>query len=171
MLSYGQIAAIVVFVLALLGVYRSLSSQKDATIQALKEQLELLKLQLAQAGSQPPDVAVQAASRRIAMITDEISRLHQDADATAETIARKEQELEGAKDELSQLREQVDRAEQLFDGFSCPKCKAPMNTRVFHSEMVEHNGRDFDIDHEFVTYECGLELMDGAEARPCRASK
>ena len=166
-LLYGQIASIVVFLGALFGIYRSLAAQKDATIQALKEQTELLKLQLAQAQSQTPDVAVEALSRRVKSITEELSRLQQDANATADTIAGKERELESAKDELSELREQVARAEKLFDGFSCPRCKAPMETREYLCEVVEHNGRDVDIDHEFVTYECGLTLSDGRETRPC----
>jgi len=167
LLFFGQIASIVVFLGALFGIYRSLAAQKDATIQALKEQIELLKLQLVQAQSQTPDVAVEALSRRVKLITEELSRLQQDANATADTIVGKERELDGAKDELSQLREQVARAEKLFDGFSCPTCKAPMETREYHYESVEHNGRDVDIDHEFVTYECGLALSDGREARPC----
>ena len=166
-LLFGQIASIVVFLGALFGIYRSLAAQKDATIQALKEQIELLRLQLVQAQSQTPDVAVDALSRRVKLITEELARLHQDASATAETIAGKERELEGAKDELSQLREQVARAEKFFEGFSCPTCKAPMETREYFYESVEYNGREVDIDHEFVTYECGLTLSDGKETHPC----
>ena len=167
LLFYGQIASIVVFLGALFGVYRSLAAQKDATIQSLKEQIELLKLQLGQARAQTPDVAVDALSKRVKSITEELSRLQQDAHASAETVAGKERELESATLEMSQLRDQVARAEKLFDGFSCPHCKAPMETREYHSEVVEHGGREIDIDHEFVTYECGLELLDGKETRSC----
>ena len=167
LLLYGQIASIVVFLGALFGIYRSLAAQKDATIQALKEQIELLKLQLLQAQSQTPDVAVEALSRRVNLITEELTRLQKDANASVETIAGKERELEGAKDELSQLREQVARAEKLFEGFSCPTCKAPMETREFHSESVEYNGRELDIDHEFVTFECGLTVSDEKVVHPC----
>lgn len=106
-------------------------------------------------------------SKRVKSITDELSRLLQDSDASAEVVAGKERELEGARQEMSQLRAQVARAEKLFEGFSCPHCKAPMETREYHSQIVEYGGRDIDIDHEFVTYECGLELSDGKETRPC----
>lgn len=167
-LLYGQIASILVFLGALFGIYRSLAAQKDATIQVLKEQIELLKLQLDHAQSQTPDVAVEALSKRVKSLTEELSRLQQDANASADTVLKKERELESAKDEMNQLGEQVARAEKLFDGFSCPTCKAPMATRDYHSEMVEYNGRGVDIDHEFVTYECGLELSDGKETRPCK---
>jgi chromosome segregation ATPase len=166
-LFFGQIASVVIFLGALFSVYRSLAAQKDATIQVLKEKNELLKLQLEHAKSQAPDVAVEALSRRLNSLTEELSRLQQDASANADTIAGKERELESAKEEMNQLREQVARAEKLFDGFSCPKCKAPMETREYHSEMVEYNGRELDIDHELVTYECGLEFSDGRETRPC----
>lgn len=53
LLFYGQIALIVVFLGGLFGVYRSLAAQKDATIQALKEQIELPKLQLAKLWPRP----------------------------------------------------------------------------------------------------------------------
>lgn len=164
---YGQIASIVAFLGAIFAVYRSLASQKDATIQVLKEQIELLKLQLGQAKSQAPDVAVDVLSNRVKSITEELARLHEDAHASAEVVAGKERELESATLEMSQLRDQVARAEKLFDGFSCPHCKAPMETREYLSESVEYRGREIDIDHEFVTYECGLHLADGKEARPC----
>lgn len=166
-LLYGQIAAIVVFLGTVFGIYRSLAAQKDAAIQAQKEQIELLKLQLEHAKSQTPDVAVEALSKRVKTLTEELSRLQQDASASADTITGKERELQSAKDEMDQLREQVARAEKLFDGFSCPTCKAPMETREYHSESVEYKGREIDIDHEFVTYECGLVLSDGRETRPC----
>ncbi len=166
-LLYGQIASILLFLGALFTIYRSLASQKDATIQVLKEQIELLKLQLEQAHSQAPDVAVEALSKRVKSLTEELSRLQHDASASADVVAGKERELERAQEEMDQLRDQVARAEKFFTGFSCPTCKAPMETREYHSEMVEYNGRDIDIDHEFVTYECGLELSDGNVTRPC----
>lgn len=166
-LFYGQIASIVLFLGALFTVYRSLASQKDATIEVLKEQIELLKLQLEQAHSQAPDVAVEALSKRVKSLTEELSRLQRDASASADVVAGKERELERAQKEMDQLRDQVARAEKFFTGFSCPTCKAPMETREYHSEIVEYNGRDVDIDHEFVTYECGLELSDGKETRSC----
>lgn len=167
LLLYGQIASIVVFLGALFAVYRSLASQKDATIQALKEQVELLKLQLTQAQEKTPDVAVDLLSKRVKSITEELARLHQDNRASAETIQSKERELESAKSEMVQLRAQIARAEELFSDFSCPKCKAPMLTREYHYECAEYNGRDVDIDHEIVVYECGLELVDGAETTAC----
>ncbi|WP_397596906.1 hypothetical protein [Silanimonas sp.] len=167
LLFYGQIASVVIFLGALFAVYRSLAAQKDATIQALKEQLELLKLQLANAQAQTPDIAVDLLSKRVKSISDELARLNQDNLASAEQIQGKERDLESAKSEMAALRAQIARAEQLFSEFSCPKCKAPMLTRNYHYECVEYGGREIDVDHEVVVYSCGLELVDGEEATPC----
>ena len=167
LLLYGQIVSILVFLGALFAVYRSLASQKDATIEALREQIELLKLQLGQAQSQTPDIAVELLSKRVKSISDELTRLHQDNQSGAELIQNKERELEIAKFEMSQLRVQIARAEELLSDFSCPQCKAPMISREFHYECIEYKGRELDVDHEIVLYECGLELVDGKESTAC----
>lgn len=166
-LLFTQIASLVVFLLSLFSVYRTLAAQKDATIQAQKEQIDLLKLQLQQALAQTPDVAVDVLSKRVKNISEELGRLHKDNEASVEKIRAKEQELVVASNDMTRLREQVARAEALLADFSCPKCKAPMISRELSWESVEYQGREFDVDHEQVLYECGLEIVDGKEVTKC----
>ena len=51
--------------------------------------------------------------------------------------------------------------------FFCPHCKAPMISCECGWESVECNGRDIDIDHEHVSFECGVEFIDGKEETKC----
>lgn len=164
---YTQIASPILFIIALFSVYRVLASQKDATIQVLKEQIELLKLQLQQAEKNTPDIAVEALSKRLKTVTEELSRLNEDNEASSEKVLEKEHELAIVSQDLGTLRAQIARAEELLADFSCPKCKAPMLSRQFASECVEYQGREIDIDHEQVIYECGLEIMDGKVVSKC----
>jgi DNA repair exonuclease SbcCD ATPase subunit len=166
-LLFAQIASVVVFLIALFSIYQTLATQKDATIQVQKEQIELLKLQLQQALAQTPDIAVDALSKRVKNISEELSRLHKDNEASAEKIREKEHELAAANREMELVRGQIARAEDLLAEFSCPKCKAPMISREFAYESVEYNGREVDVDHEHVSYECGYELADGIEVGRC----
>ncbi len=77
-----------------------------------------------------------------------------------ETIASRAQEAEILRNELEQLRE-------LSRGLLCPRCKSPVVERGGGIELVEYNGRDIDVDHEWEEYECGLRIVDGEEINPC----
>lgn len=165
--TYTQIASPLLFLVALFGIYRSLASQKDATIQALKEQLELVRLQLKQAADNTPDIAVEVLSKRVRNVSEELSRLHKDNEASGERVVKKERELASANEDLGKLRAQIARAEELLEDFSCPQCRAPMISRQFAWESIEYQGREIDIDHEQVLYECGLEIVDGKETTKC----
>lgn len=164
---YLPIASIVVFVFALFGIYRTLVSQKDAAIQALEKENGFLKLQLVQAKLQSPDVVAQALASRIALLSEELSRLESDTAVRAEAIKDKQCELERAKSELDDLRAQVARAEHLFSDFSCPKCKALMDSREQYTQVVQYMDDGVDIEHEIIRYRCGYEMIDGAEVASC----
>ncbi|AKR43174.1 hypothetical protein [Methylophilus sp. TWE2] len=106
-------------------------------------------------------------SKRVKTVTEELSRLKEDNEASSEKVTEKEKELAIVNQDLATLRTQIARAEELLKDFSCPKCKAPMLSRQFAWECVEYQGREIDIDHEQVLYECGLEIVDGEEVSKC----
>lgn len=166
-LPYLPIASIVLFLVALFGVYRSLAAQKDAVVESLKQQVELLKLQLEQAKSQSPDAAAQTLADRVAILMDELSRLKVDAEGGSEAIKGKERELERARSELEDLRSQVARAEHLFADFSCPSCREPMVARDNYTQTVNYMDDCADIDYKIVQYRCGCELTNGIQTKPC----
>jgi hypothetical protein len=55
-------------------------------------------------------------------------------------------------------------------GLLCPHCGAPLDTREYHSEWFEYDGRDLEVDHEFIRYECGCEIVDGKVQQNCTRS-
>lgn len=164
---YTQIASIIGFIGTLFVLYRVLVKQKDATIELLKEKSEFLRLQLEKTQGQQPDVLVETISKRVNVLTEELERLNHDGEANEIIINKKEKELEIAKGKLAKLRKQFERAEELMSEFFCPHCKAPMLSREFHWECHHYQGREIDVDHEHVVYECGLELLDGEERSKC----
>jgi len=52
-------------------------------------------------------------------------------------------------------------------GLLCLYCGAPLETREYHSEWAEYDGRDLEVDHEFIRYECGCEVVDGQVRQNC----
>ncbi len=164
---YTQVASILGFLVALFVLYRLLVKQKDSTIELLKEKNNYLELRLTEAEQQRPDRLVENVSKRVKLLNEELERLNQDKENNEQLITEKEKELSRSKNELKELRAQFERAEELMSEFFCPQCKAPMLSREFAWESVEHDGREIDIDHEHVLYECGLELIDGKEGTKC----
>lgn len=100
-------------------------------------------------------------------LTEELERLNQDRESNEAEIHSKKQQLSTAANELQRLRSQMERAEELMSDFFCPSCKAPMLIREFHWQSHHNQGREVDVDHEHVVYECGLELLDGEEKSAC----
>lgn len=160
-LSFTQVAAIIAFIIALFVLYRLLVGKKDATI-------ELLKEKLAAAKETNPDILAEKLSQRVKLLHEELSRLSKDQDKNKQLIHRKEVEIQRVQKELTQLNAQMERAKELMSEYFCPHCKAPMIDRECHSESVEYNGRDVDLDHTFEEFECGLTVVDGEEQSPCR---
>lgn len=166
---WTQIASIIGFVVALFVLYRLLVDQKDATIQLQKENIAFLKDQLADAKLQSPDVLAQSLAGRVKLFEDELKRLGQDKTATEEQVAAKEAELNQARGEAEALTKKILHARELLHDFLCPHCGAPLVERAYHSEMVEYQGREIDVDHDWSSFECGLEIVDGLERHPCKA--
>lgn len=169
-LFYTQLGSLIVFVGSLFVLYRVLVSQKDATIESLREKNALLEHKLADAVQSKPDALAKSLSERVNHLNQEIERLSEDKVANRDLIAEKEQELERVKEETSELSQQIENAHELMAEFFCPHCKAPMAEREYHSELVEYGGRDIDVDHEYIAYECGLSMIDGKISRPCSSA-
>jgi len=168
---WTQIASIVAFVLAIFGLYRLLVDQKEATIQLLKETVGTLKDQLVEARSATPDILAQSLSSRVKLLESELGRLLLDKDADHELVHEKEQELQITRQKAEELTKQVSHARELLNDFLCPDCGAPLLVREYHSESVEYQGRELDIDHDFTEYECGYSVVDGKPRSPCNAAR
>jgi DNA repair exonuclease SbcCD ATPase subunit len=165
---WTQIGSVFTFLIALFFLYRLLVEQKDAVIQLLKERISILNDQLAEAQSNSPDILAKSLHDRTKILESELSRLSSDQGSSVESINRKEAELAAANERLEELNRQVELAKELLVDFTCPHCGAPMSRRDFGSESVEHQGHDYDVDHEYSEYECGYSLVDGKQDSPCR---
>lgn len=167
LIFWTQITSIVAFVLSIFGLYRLLVEQKDATIQLLKETVSTLKDQLAEARSFTPDVLAQALSSRVKLLEGELERLSSDKGSNQELVHEKEEELRVARQKADELTKQVLLAREMLNDFLCPHCGALLAVREYHSEMVEYQGRELDVDHDYSEYECGYSVLDGEQRHPC----
>lgn len=165
---WTQVASFVGFVVALFVLYRILVEQKDATIQLQKENIAYLKDQLADAKGQSPDVLAQNLSTRVKLLEEELKRLQEDNTTTQEQVTAKEMELKQAREDAEELTKKVLHARELLSDFLCPHCGAPLAERAYHSELVEYQGRELDVDHEYTAFECGFEIVDGEVRGKCR---
>ncbi|MEO7482093.1 MAG: hypothetical protein ABIT70_15890, partial [Sulfuriferula sp.] len=151
---WTQIASILAFVFSVFGLYRLLIDQKDATIQLLKESVSTLKDQLSEARNSTPDVLAQSLSGRVKLLEGELERLSLDKNANQELVHCKEKELRATRRKAEELTKQVSLARNLLNDFLCPHCGAALSAREYHSESVEYEGGELDIDHEYSEYEC-----------------
>lgn len=163
--TYVQLASIIVYVFTIFGLYKLLTSQKDATIQAKDAQIELLKLQLEQSEANTPDVLVEAHSKRIKLLVEELTRLQADNEASLNDIDAKKKELEITRNDLARLRGQIGRAEELLEDFSCYYCNAPLVDRELYYQ-TDDEGDVYAA--ERISYECGYALDDSLEVGECR---
>jgi TolA-binding protein len=127
-----------------------------------------LENKLSHAEKQSPDALAKSLSERVDNLNKEIERLSSDKYKNQSLISQKEKELESVKEEAEELSRQISNAHELMFEYFCPHCKSPMAERTFHSELVEYQGREHDIDHEYVAFECGLTLHDGEESNSCK---
>lgn len=167
---WTQISSIVAFLFAVFGLYRLLIDQKDATIQLLKETVSTLKDQLSEARNSTPDVLAQSLSGRVKLLESELERLSHDKDANQELVHRKEAELRTTRQKAEELTKQVSLARELLNDFLCPHCGATLLVREHHSESVEYQGRELDVDHDYSEYECGV-LRNGWKTSQTLSSK
>ena len=161
---YTQLASLIVFVSSLFYLYRILVSQKDATIEFLKEQIKNLYFKLTEAKNASPDILAEKLSSRVVMLESELNRLSDDKEKNHTLINEKEIELKIARKEADELNKKILNALDILQEFSCPKCGALLVERSYQTESREH----YDIDHEHIYYECGYEISDGEVIGTCR---
>lgn len=166
-----QIGSILALVFSIFGLYRLLVEQKDATIQLLKETVSTLKDQLADARSCTPDVLAQTLSGRVKLLEGELERLSHDKGANLEVMHTKEDELRATRQKAEKLTMQISLARELLNDFLCPHCSSALATREMHSESVEYQGRELDVDHEYSEYECGYSVLGGKPHSPCKSGQ
>ncbi|MBL7143308.1 MAG: hypothetical protein ISS76_03665 [Phycisphaerae bacterium] len=165
---YVQMASLLAYIITLFGLYKLLVSSKDATIETLKARIEQLKEVLELEEKTSPDVLAEKLSNRIKIYGDELKKLSKDQQANQEVIKTKQAELADARNELEVLETQMEEAQEILKEFLCPYCKAPMTIHDYGYELVWHEERDCEVEHETIAYECGLKIYDGKEERPCR---
>jgi hypothetical protein len=138
-------------------------------IEVLREKIKWLETQLKSLEEKSPDVLAKRLSDRYHIAEEELERLRTDQEVSQETIRKKEAELARTKFEMVQLKGQLEKAQQWLSdsGLVCPYCGAPLETREYHMKTVEYGGRDLDIDHELIRYECGFEIVDGKVLKEC----
>ena len=171
LIFWTQIVSIVGYVAAAFYLYRLLVEQKDSTVQLQRENIAYLKDQLADARAQSPDVLAQSLRSRVTLFEEELKRLEQDKSSTQDEVAEKEAELKRARLDAEELTKQVIHARQLLQDFVCPHCGALLAEKAYDSESVEYRGREIDIDHEYVAFECGYSIVDGQVRSPCKNTK
>lgn len=163
MIFYTQLASIVVFLLTLFAVYRLLVEQKDSMIQLLKERLADKDAKLKELESQTPDALTTALSSRIEITLKEVARLKADGDKHREEFEGKEAELRALRQRLNGLSALIQDSDLV-----CEKCGAPLNQRSFYPIYGHVEGREIEVEGEYVEYECGRAIRDGEEVSPCK---
>jgi hypothetical protein len=162
-----QIVTALGYIIALFGLYRLLVSQKNATIELLKEKNGFLQEQLDSAEAESPTVVAESLARRVKIQEDELGRLMQDQDQDKELIEEKKRELAQARAEIERFREKLDEASYVLSEFSCPYCGAVMTMMDYFPDTAIFRGREIDFEHKVIEYACGLAIYDGKEVSPC----
>jgi DNA repair exonuclease SbcCD ATPase subunit len=172
---YATIAAwagwpVVVGALLLIGGYGSFLFRSHLDL--LKEKNEWLEKKMQDLEGYRPDVLAQRLADRLHIVQQELERLHADREAGQQSIREKEADLVQVKNEIAQLTAQLDQAQETISlvserGLVCPHCGAPLVTHEHFTDLVEYEGRELDVDHEFIAYECGYEIRDGEIIAKC----
>jgi DNA repair exonuclease SbcCD ATPase subunit len=144
-------------------------------IELLKDENEWQSKNIANLKESSPDILAQRLADRVHILNEELSRLNEDNETNQEIINTKESELKEVKGNIIELEKVLDKAEGVLNlvteyGLVCPKCGAPLETREYHTELVESGGYEVDVDHEIIKYECGLEISDGKVRSKCSRS-
>ena len=160
---YTQIASVIGYIGAVLGLYRLLVSQKDARIDLLNERIKSQAEKIAELDKQTPDALVTALSKRVKESKEEIERMLADDSSNREAIRQKEAELVATKGKLDQLSTLIKDSD-----FLCPDCGAPLIGRASQQISGYVNGREVDAEIEYMEYGCGLVMEDGGRRHtPC----
>lgn len=145
-------------------------------IDLLKEENDRLERRVDELREYSPDILAQRLSERSRKLSEELEKLSADHEASQKLIKSKEAELIEVKAQITNLKSQIEKAQEFLRVVSdskllCPQCGEPLEIRDVHYELVEHDGRELDIDHENVAYACGLEIVDGKIISECRRSR
>jgi len=116
---FTQIASIISFIGALFLIYRTLVSQKDATIQLLKEQIIDLKDKLTEARNSSPDNLSEMLSKRIQIYEAELTKLKEDKNSDKCLINKIEERLKIAREESIKLETINNKIENIQNEIEC----------------------------------------------------
>lgn len=158
---YTQLASILTFVITVFWLYKLLVSQKDATIEALRERIET---QQARMNFESPDALNEQLSKRILHLTDELTRLSADKKTNAVMIKAKQAELTEAKEMYERLMKLILHTSGMSISYFCPVCEEPT------LECAEAKQIFFPKKSEYfrVSYRCGYSEINGKKASNCR---
>jgi glutaredoxin len=160
-----QIFTFLGYVGTVFGLYRILVNQKDATIEMLQTQCELLKGNLEAAEKNEPDNLIQRLENRKNILERELISLGHESD-------KKRIELQAEINELSTKKEELENevlyVNSILEKYSCPHCSSTLLDKGYAVEAVESDdGKEYDIEHEWASFECGYKEADGKETSPC----
>lgn len=164
---------IVVAIILSLGGYFYYVSLKH--IELLKEENKYLEIQKNDLREISPDIVAQRLRDRLLRTNEEIQILYADYDANKELIIEKKAELVVTKNKIENLNNELKNAQTIinlvtFKALICKYCGAPLEAREYREDTVEYQGREIDVQHERILYECGLELIDEEEVSKCKHS-
>lgn len=149
--------------MALFGVYRILISQKDSTIELLKERVSVLKEKLE---SESPDNLNQALSRRVDQLDEELERLYIDESTNKELISKKEDELEHATEVYRRLQETHMHISGMSASYFCRVCEEP----TLYSVEAKVGFIGNDEKNFLVKYSCGYSELNREKVSDCAKS-
>ena len=138
-------------------------------IEILKEKITGLENENTNLREYTPDVLAQRLADRHKLLTEELERLTADHKTSQAEIAAKQTELEELRNEIMFFEVQLTEAQDLLseNKLVCPYCNSPLAVKEYHTEFVEYDGREIDVEFEHIVYECGYELVNGDEVEVC----
>ncbi len=167
LIFWTQIGTLCGYIGSVFVLYRLMVKQKEATIETLQKQCDFLNTKLSEAEKKDPDRLLEQLNRRKTILEDELQSL-------GEESTKKKQELESQIEELrskaEDLESEVKFVNEVLEKYSCPHCNSPLSEKGYGAEAVEHNGREYEVEHEWASFECGYKETDGREIQSCRKS-
>ncbi len=144
-------------------------------IELLKEESEWLEKRLVEQKENSPDILARHLAEKSHLLAEELESLAEEHNISEKMIQGKEAELADVKVQITRLQTQIDKAQELLRfmsdyGLVCPQCSAPLEIRDYHVDSREYNGRELDIEHEMIRYQCGLEIIDNKVISECQSS-
>ena len=147
------------------GLYRLLVNQKDSTIEMLRTQCELLKTNLESAEKNAPDNLLLRLDQRKNILERELESLSLESNKKREELQQEIGILSKKKDELE---DEVHYVNTILEKYSCPHCSSNLLDKGYAVESAESDdGREYEIEHEWASFECGYKEADGIETSPC----